>query len=174
MSGGDISAMYIGARIKDAPTPNPPIIRAITRVKNVGAKAEASAEMAYRIAATRNTDLLPNRSLSGPDIIIAKVAVSVKEATDHPSSSFVSPNSGSMNLTTPEMTEASKPMSKPPKATIMAIIAMTYLSDLISNKFLHESNASINRWFFNDYVHFHSKLDINYTFFSNNHKVTSI
>ena len=122
IAGGAISAMYIGANIKEAPTPNPPIILAITKVKNVGAKAEAKADMAYKIAAYRNTVLLPIASLSGPANIIARVAVSVSEATDQPNSNLVSPNSGSMNFTTPEITEASKPMSKPPRATIMAII----------------------------------------------------
>jgi len=62
----------------------------------------------------------PKRSLSGPDTIIAKVAVSVSEATAQPSSMLLSLNSGSMKVTTPEITEASKPIRKPPSATISA------------------------------------------------------
>ena len=47
-----------------------------------------------------------------------KVAVNVRQLTAQPSSSFVRPNSGSRNLTTPDITEASKPIKKPPNATI--------------------------------------------------------
>jgi hypothetical protein len=63
----------------------------------------------------------PNRSLSGPETIIPSVAVSVNELTAQPSWIVERPNSSSMNRTTPEMTEASKPMRKPPSATINAV-----------------------------------------------------
>ena len=64
----------------------------------------------------------PRRSLSGPDTIMAKVAVSVSEATDQPSSILVRLNSGSMKVTTPEITDASKPIRKPPSATVSATL----------------------------------------------------
>jgi len=51
------------------------------------------------------------------------VAVSVRQLTAHPSWSVLSENSGSMKPTTPEITEASNPIRKPPKATIKAIRA---------------------------------------------------
>ena len=76
--------------------------------------------MAKRTAAILRTGLRPMRSLSGPAIIIANVAVNVSDATDQPSSIFVRLNSGSMKVTTPDMTEASKPIRKPPSATISA------------------------------------------------------
>jgi hypothetical protein len=63
----------------------------------------------------------PNRSLSGPATIIPSVAVSVRELTAQPSWIVESPNSSSMNRTTPEMTEASNPMRKPPSATIRVV-----------------------------------------------------
>jgi len=64
---------------------------------------------------------LPNRSLNGPAIIIASVDVSVSEATEKPSCAFESEKSVSMNPTTPEITEASNPMRKPPSATMKAV-----------------------------------------------------
>jgi hypothetical protein len=116
--GGAISAMYMGAIIKDAPTPSPPSILAKTRLVNPGANAEHNAESRYRIAATRNILLLPYLSLKGPASNIASVAVSVRQLTDHPNCIFDKLNSVSMNFTTPEITEASNPIKNPPKATI--------------------------------------------------------
>ena len=52
---------------------------------------------------------------------MASVAVKVSEATDQPSWILVRENSVSMNPTTPEMTDASKPIRKPPRATMTAI-----------------------------------------------------
>ena len=83
--------------------------------------ADKIAESAYNIAAIDKTRFLPNRSLKGPAIIIASVAVRVKELTAQPNSNFVRSNSGSMNLTTPEITDASNPIKKPPRATINEI-----------------------------------------------------
>jgi len=131
ISGGAISAIYMGASINDAPTPNPPIILAITNEIKLGAKAEATADIAYKIAAYRKTVRLPILSLNGPATIMANVAVRVSEATDHPNSSLLKPNSGSMNLTTPEITDASKPINSPPRATIRAIIIITGFFDFI-------------------------------------------
>ena len=49
--GGEISAIYIGAIMSDAPTPNPPIMRAMTSKIKLGARAEPMAETAYKTAA---------------------------------------------------------------------------------------------------------------------------
>ena len=46
MEAGEVSAMYIGAMIRDAPTPRPPTIRAMTSKRKLGAMAEPMAEMA--------------------------------------------------------------------------------------------------------------------------------
>ena len=121
MFAGEISAIYIGAKIREAPTPKPPIILAITSVIKSGANAEKSAETAYKRADIDNMRLLPYTLLKGPATNIAKVAVNVRELTAQPNSILVKPNSGSKNLTTPDMTEASKPIKKPPKATIRLI-----------------------------------------------------
>ena len=121
---GAISAMYIGAMISAAPTPKPPSIRAATSEMKSGAIAEARAETANSAAAILNTGLRPSRSLSGPDTIMARVAVSVSDATDQPSSIRVRSNSGPMKDTTPEMTDASNPMRKPPSATMSATVTM--------------------------------------------------
>jgi len=104
--------------MSDAPTPKPPSIRANTRKAKVGDSAENMADRAYNMAAIESTRFLPQRSLKGPAINMAMVAVSVKELTAHPNSNFDSLNSGSINLTTPEMTDASNPIRKPPSATI--------------------------------------------------------
>ena len=121
MAGGEISAIYIGAMMSEAPTPNPPIMRATTRNKKEGARAEATADTAYSTAARKSTRRRPKASLSGPATIMASVAVSVNELTAHPISSLVKVNCLSMKPTTPDMTEASKPMRKPPRATIRAV-----------------------------------------------------
>ncbi len=128
---GAISAMYMGAMSNAAPTPKPPIMRATTSARNDGASAEATAETTNRSAAPISTNLRPKRSLKGPANIIASVAVRVSEATDQPSSILVKSNSASINFTTPEMTEASKPMRKPPRATIMAILAVNHMLALM-------------------------------------------
>ena len=107
--------------MSEAPTPSPPIIRAATRNPNEGARADAMAEIAYRVAARNRILRRPNRSLRGPETSIASVAVSVREETENPSWAFVSANSVSMNPTTPEITEASNPIRKPPSATISAV-----------------------------------------------------
>ena len=119
--GGETSAMYMGAIMRAAPTPIPPIIRAITSTRKVGARAEATAETANNTAAYLSTSRRPILSLKGPATIIAKVAVSVRELTDQPNSILVKSNSGAINFTTPEITEASNPIKNPPKATIRAI-----------------------------------------------------
>ena len=123
--------MYIGAKINEAPTPNPPTIRATTKNQKLVANAEPTAEMAYKMAAYLKTVLLPIRSLRGPAVIMAKVAVRVNDATDQPNSSLVKSNSGSINRTTPDMTEASNPIKSPPSATIRAIIIIMYLFDFM-------------------------------------------
>ena len=71
----------------------------------------------------RSTGRRPNRSLNGPAHSIAIVAVSVREATAQPSSILLSPKRGSMKVTTPEITDASNPMRKPPKPTQSAILS---------------------------------------------------
>jgi hypothetical protein len=121
MFEGDISAIYMGARINEAPTPSPPIILAITSSAKEGAIADKSADIKYNTAATFRTVLLPNRSLSGPATIIARVEVNVSDPTAQPSWNLVRENSGSINPTTPDITDASKPIKKPPRATVMAI-----------------------------------------------------
>jgi hypothetical protein len=123
-SGGAISAMYIGAIISAAPTPSPPSMRARTSHVKLGATAERIAETANNSAAILNTGRRPMRSLRGPDNIIANVAVSDSDDTDHPSWIFVSENSTSIKPTTPEITDASKPMRNPPSATNSAIVAV--------------------------------------------------
>ena len=122
IAAGAISAMYIGAMISAAPTPKPPSMRAATKVRKLGAAADATAEIANSTAAILRTGRRPRRSLSGPDTIMAKVAVSVSEATDQPSSILLRLNSGSMKVTTPEITDASKPIRKPPSATVSATL----------------------------------------------------
>ena len=124
MAGGEISAIYIGAIMSEAPTPNPPIMRAATRNQNEGASAEAIAEMAYKTAARKSTRRRPNASLRGPATIMASVAVRVNELTAHPSCKLVNSNCCSMKPTTPDMTDASKPIRKPPRATIRAVRVM--------------------------------------------------
>ena len=93
----------------------------------LGARAEEIAETAYKTAAILNKVLLPNRSLSGPETIIARVAVSVRELTAQPNSILVSSNSASINFITPEITDASNPISKLPNATVRAIPVMLFL-----------------------------------------------
>ena len=99
-------------------------MRAITSDTNPGASAEAIADAANSNAAIFRTGRRPMRSLSGPESIMPRVAVSASEDTDQPTWIGVSANSTSMNPTTPEMTEASKPMRKPPRATISAVVVM--------------------------------------------------
>ena len=77
--------------------------------------------MAYSTAAANRMGRRPNRSASGPATIIASVEVSVSEATENPSCAFVSENSVSIKPTTPEITDASKPMRNPPSATMSAV-----------------------------------------------------
>ena len=122
--GGAISAMYMGAMISAAPTPKPPSMRAATRTAKLGATAQTSAEIVNRTAAILSTGRRPSRSLSGPETIMASVAVRVSDATDQPSSILDRLNSGSMNPTTPEMTDASKPIRNPPSATISAVLTV--------------------------------------------------
>ncbi len=117
----DISAIYIGAIISAAPTPKPPIIRATTNAVNELANAEAIAETANNNAVILSTGMRPSLSLKGPATIIPKDAVSAIEATAQPNSILLNKNSGSINFTTPEITEASKPIKKPPSATRRAL-----------------------------------------------------
>ena len=79
------------------------------------------ADIAYNNADMDNILLRPYLLLKGPATNIATVAVKVRELTAHPNSILVSSNSISKNFTTPEITEASKPIRKPPKATISEI-----------------------------------------------------
>jgi hypothetical protein len=123
-SGGAISAMYIGAIMSAAPTPSPPNIRATTSHRKLGASAEAIADIANRMAAILSTGRRPMRSLRGPDNIIASVAVSANDDTDQPTWILVSENSTSMKPTTPEITDASKPIRNPPSATNSATVAV--------------------------------------------------
>ena len=112
--------MYMGAMINAAPTPNPPSMRAATKVMKSGASADPTADTANSAAAILSTGRRPKRSLRGPETIMASVDVSVSDATAQPSSSLVSSKSGSMKVTTPEITEASNPIRKPPSATVSA------------------------------------------------------
>ena len=123
-SGGAISAIYIGAMMSAAPTPRPPSIRANTSHPKLGASADRIAETANSAAAILRTGRLPMRSLSGPDSIIASVAVSDSDDTDQPSWILVRENSTSIKRTTPEITDASKPMRNPPSATNRAVVAV--------------------------------------------------
>ena len=86
--------------------------------------ADRIAETANSAAAILSTGRRPMRSLSGPDSIIASVAVSDRDDTDQPSWILVSENSTSIKRTTPEITDASKPIRKPPSATNNAIVAV--------------------------------------------------
>ncbi len=99
-------------------------MRAITSVTNPGATAEAIADTANSKAAIFRTGRRPMRSLSGPENIMPSVAVSASEETDQPTSIGVRANSPWMNPTTPDITEASKPIRKPPSATISAVRVM--------------------------------------------------
>jgi len=111
----------MGANIKEAPTPNPPSILKIRNNEKFGARADPIAEIVKIMAQAFNIIRLPNRSLNGPDTNIAKAAITVNELTENPSSISVRLKSICMNLLTPEMTEASNPIKKPPSATISAI-----------------------------------------------------
>ena len=71
-------------------------------------------------------------SLNGPLIIMASVEVRVKQLTAQPNCNFERPNSGSIKRITPEITEASKPIRKPPKATINETLATKPLLFFIS------------------------------------------
>ncbi len=132
-AAGAISAMYIGAMIRAAPTPRPPIRREITSVAKFGANADIRAETANSTAASRSTGRRPSRSLKGPEHIIANEAVSVSEATAQPSSIWLRENSGLMKETTPEITEASKPIRNPPSATISAVLTMKRMSAITAS-----------------------------------------
>ncbi len=99
-------------------------MRANTRNEKLGATADSIADTANNNAAILSTGRRPMRSLSGPDNIIASVAVSASDDTDQPTWIFVRENSTSMKPTTPEITDASKPMRKPPRATNRAIVAV--------------------------------------------------
>jgi hypothetical protein len=57
----------MGAIISEAPTPRPPIIRAITNVVKVVASADPNAEIAKSTAASLSTALRSMRSLSAPE-----------------------------------------------------------------------------------------------------------
>ena len=92
------------------------------KVVKSGAIAVSTAETANIAAAIRSIGRRPKRSESGPDTIIANVAVNASEDTDQPSWSFVSSNSVSIKPTTPEITDASKPIRKPPSATDNATV----------------------------------------------------
>ena len=83
--GGAISAIYIGARISDAPTPMPPSILKNKKAKKSLANADPIALTAKTRAQYFNINLLPNRSLSGPENIIANAATMVSELTEKPS-----------------------------------------------------------------------------------------
>ncbi|MBA7533626.1 hypothetical protein ES705_25867 [subsurface metagenome] len=119
--GGAISAIYIGAIIREAPTPNPPIIRAMTRLTKLGATAENTADMKYNNDAYFNTFFLPTLSDIGPERIIARVADKVRQLTAQPNCIFVNSNCGPINSTTPDITDASNPIKNPPRATIKTI-----------------------------------------------------
>ena len=83
--------------------------------------AEKTAEMKNRRAAKISTFLRPILSETGPANIMASVAVSVRQATAKPVCTGVSSNSMVTNFTTPEITEASNPIKKPPRATMSAV-----------------------------------------------------
>ena len=94
--------------------------------------AEAIADKANSTAAILRTGRRPIRSLSGPATIIAKVAVSASDDTDHPSSILVSSNSTSINPTTPEITDASNPIRNPPSATMRATMLVNRVLSFIA------------------------------------------
>jgi hypothetical protein len=116
--------MYIGARMREAPTPIPPNILKMRKRVKLGAKADPMAETVKMMAQIRSKYFLPYLSLSGPETIIAKAAIMVKELTENPSSSSVRLKSIWTNLFTPEITDASNPISSPPKATMVATITI--------------------------------------------------
>ncbi len=93
--------------------------------------ADAMADSVNKMAATFRTGRRPKRSLMGPAIIIARVAVSVNEATAQPTWILLRSNSGPINPTTPEITEASKPIRKPPNATISATLTVNSVFDVM-------------------------------------------
>src|SRR5210317_1442290 len=82
---GAISAMYMGATIKDAPTPKPPSIRNIKKEVNPVDSAEPIALTVKIRAQYFSTNLRPYLSLKGPENIIAKAATMVNELTEKPS-----------------------------------------------------------------------------------------
>ena len=110
----------MGAMIREAPTPSPPSILAVTNIQKFAAKAEATAETANNRAASLSTGFLPRRSLNGPAPNMATVDAKVRDETDQPNCKLLSANSTSTKLTTPEITDVSKPIRKPPRATIRA------------------------------------------------------
>ena len=90
LAAGAISAMYMGAMIREIPTPIPANIRANTKIKKLGATADKIAEKAYNKAEYFKTIIRPYLSLMGPANIIATVAAKDKEATAQPNSIFES------------------------------------------------------------------------------------
>ena len=85
MLAGAISAIYIGATIKEAPTPKPPSIRKSKNEVKPEASADPTALTVKINAQNFNTSFRPSLSLKGPEIIIAKAATMVKELTEKPS-----------------------------------------------------------------------------------------
>ena len=71
--------------------------------------------------AIMSTFLRPILSETGPASIMASVDVNVRQATAKPCCASVSSNCMETNLMTPEITEASNPIKKPPIATMNAI-----------------------------------------------------
>ena len=98
----------------------PPRARAATSIKYDVAKADAKAESTYKKAIIMSTFFRPSASLKGPIIVVPTNAESVGAATTNPDSIGVKLNSVDTAPMTPEMTEASKPKTKPPRETIMA------------------------------------------------------
>ena len=118
---GEISAMYIGAVISTAPTPNPLSSRATISVAKFSDSAASSAETANTQVARRSTVRRPKRSASGPEMKMDTVDATAIDVTAQPSSKEFKANSASMKPTAPVNSEPSKPMRKPLSATIRIV-----------------------------------------------------
>src|SRR6188768_987299 len=110
---GEISATYIGAVIRTAPTPKPPSKRATISVAKFSDSAASSAEAANMQVARRSRVRRPKRSASGPEMKMDTVEATAIDVTAQPTSKELRENSVSMKPTAPVNREPSKPMRKP-------------------------------------------------------------
>src|SRR6185437_6411356 len=131
--------MYIGAVRIAAPTASPPRMRARMNVTYECANAARSEEPRKSIAVSSSTDRRPYRSLSTPVQRLPAIAPQPRLLTAHPSARLPeappSPKYSRMNGTTPEITVASKPSRKPPRAATSAMRMLRVLAAIWYSSF---------------------------------------